>query len=138
MKNEIQVDLVIADFPCNPDEITRELGVQPRRTWLEGELVTPGLSMKRKSNGWVLSSGLDKHASYEEHVQALLAIISPNIERFASVCRRYYAEFSCAVYMYYKNGESIPWLGFDKEQTKILGDLGIAVDFDMYVLPNKH
>ena len=137
MKNEIQADLVIADFPCNPDEITRELGVQPRRTWLEGEPVTPGLSMKRKSNGWVLSSGLDKQASFEEHVKALLEKINPNIERFALVCTRYHAELSCAVYIYYNNEESTPWLGFDKEQTKALGDIGIAVDFDLYVLPGE-
>src|SRR4051794_650595 len=110
-KNKIRVDLRILEFPMHPDEITEMLGVPPRRIWLKGQPVNPRSGVINKRNGWELSSGLDKFAEFGEHVQALVDIIMPNIERFAEICNLYHAELSCAVYVYYDTDESTPWLG---------------------------
>jgi hypothetical protein len=135
MKNEVHVDFLITRFPRDPDEITKELGIQPTETWLKGDPVAIS-GEGRASNGWRLSSGLDKHAKFQEHIQALLAVIEPNIQRFVDIGSRFYTEISTAVYMYYHEDSpsSTPWVHLDKKATSVFKRIGAEVDINVYVL----
>jgi hypothetical protein len=137
MKNEIQVDLRIMEFPFHPDQITEMVGVQPTEIWLKGQRTLGSIGALLKENGWGLSSNCDRHAEFGEHIQSLIGQITPYIERFAQVSNQYYTELSCAVYIYYNNDESTPWLGFTKEEMRFFDQIGAAVDFDLYTLPGK-
>lgn len=136
-KNTIRTYLRIMDFKCPAEEITRTLGVQPTRTWREGELRSPGTIIRHKENGWELSSGISDHESFEEHTLALLRVIEPNLDAFIQMGNEYTIELSCAIRMYYGIGESTPWLGFDKHAMKVFAKIDAEVDFDLYTLPGE-
>ena len=44
MANEITMSLRIMEFPFDPSRITEEVGMEPTRTWLQGEKITPRTS----------------------------------------------------------------------------------------------
>lgn len=137
MKNEIQVDIRIVEFPCHPDLITERLGIQPTKAWLKGGSINHPNGSKYKQNGWELSSSVDKHAEFGEHIRSLIEQLKPHLERFAEVSNQYYTELSCAVYMYFDSDQSTPWLHFTKEELQFFDQIGAAVDFDLYVLPGE-
>lgn len=134
-RNQIEVSLRIVGFECQPEEITQELGIQPTKVWQKGEQRNARGIMRNKQNGWGISSGIGRHKGFEHHMDALMMLIEPHLSSFTRVCNQYHTELSCAVYMYYDNGESIPWLGFDKRAVEFLHRIGAVVDFDMYVVP---
>jgi hypothetical protein len=135
MQNRIRVDLRILGEDVDPKNLTEFLGVQPARTWLKGELVSPRSGIKFKENGWELSSGQDQHLDFEFHIRALLHKIEPNVDRFIQMCSQYHVELSCAIYIYYNNEESTPWIHFDRTAMNIFNQIGAEIDFDLYVLP---
>ena len=136
-QNEIYVKLRIVEFDCDPEDITIDLRTQPTRTWLKGELSTPKGGVRLKFNGWELSSGVDKHAGFRDHMQALLDMIEPNMERFEHVGAQYYVELACAVYIYYDTEESTPPVNFNRKEMQMLSRIGAEPHFDIYTLPSK-
>jgi len=137
MKNEIEADVRILDFPYHPDVITEQVGIQPTKTWLQGDLIRRPNGPRYKQNGWKLSSDVDKHVEFGEHIRSLIEQIKPHLERFTKISNQYYTELSCAVYMYFDSDESTPWLHFTKEELHFFDQIGAVVDFDLYVLPGK-
>src|SRR5690606_9222430 len=93
-KHEITMELRITRFECQPEEITEELGIQPRKIWRKGEPLNDKGVLRNKQNGWGVGSGLDKHSSFEEHTEALLNIIEPKLEAFTRICNQYRTELS--------------------------------------------
>lgn len=133
-KNRIQLSLNIINFNCSADDITELVKVQPTETWKVGDPIGKTL-LKRKQNMWLLSSGIIEESSFDEHVKSLLKKIKPNLDNFVKVGLLYPVELSCAVYIYGDNGESTPWIHFDKESLSIFNKVSAEVDFDLYVLP---
>jgi hypothetical protein len=137
MKHEIFLDFCIWKYEdINADEITHTLGIKPSKIYIKGEKTSPKLSILAKENGWRMSSGMDKHSSFEEHLDAILNIIEPKINLFKPFCDKYYCEFACAIYIRYNNEESIPWLHLNDRYNNLIKSLKIEFDLDLYCLPN--
>ena len=138
MKNEVVLDFVIAGYEdISHEEITNKLNVNPVKVYVKGQRKNPKFDALAKRNRWIMSSGLDKYASFENQMKAILDIIENNIELFRPFCEKYYCEFSCAIYIRYDNDESTPWVHLDARYNRVVKELNIEFDIDLYCLPNK-
>lgn len=138
MKNEVFLDFCIWNFEdITHEEITQTLGITPTRIYIKGQQVDAKFLRISKTNGWRMSSGLDTHVSFEDQMIAMLNIIEPKIDLFKPFCDNYYCEFACAIYIYYDNDESTPWLHLDHRYNELIKKLNIQFDLDLYCLPNK-
>jgi hypothetical protein len=128
MKTEIKASFGFTDFPMPPQELTKELGIEPTHSWKKGD---PGIASKlpMKNNGWELSSGLELSKDFESHLRALLDKIRPLKENFINVGKKFPTVLSCIIYIY---GEDRPYLGFESTVVKELADLNATIDIDLY------
>jgi hypothetical protein len=137
MKNEVYLDFIIADFEdITHEDITQTLNINPAWVHVKGQKRNPKFAIISKNNVWSMSSGLDKYASFEDQMNAMLDVIESKIELFRPFCEKYYCEFSCAIYIRYDNEESTPWVHLNTRYNRLLKELNIEFDVDLYCLPN--
>jgi hypothetical protein len=139
MRNEVVLDFCIWDFnDVTHDYITEQLGIMPIKLHLKGSPINPKFSQRvAKKNRWIMSCGLDKYASFESQMEAMLNLIEPKIDLFRPFCDKYYCEFSCAIFIRYDNEESTPSVHLDARYNRLIKELKIEFDVDLYCLPNK-
>jgi hypothetical protein len=138
MKHEVVLSFVIADFDdISHDKITEKIGITPIRIYIKGERKNPAFSGIAKRNRWIMGSGLDKYTSFEDQMNAMLDIIESKIDLFRPFCEKYYCEFSCAIFIRYDNEESTPSVHLDARYNRLIKELNIEFDVDLYCLPNK-
>jgi len=137
MKNEVFLDFCIWGFEdITPEQITQALGMQPTKVYIKGQKKNPKFAAVAKQNGWRMNSGLDKHASFEDQMMSILDIIEPRIDLFRPFCEKYYCEIVCAVNVYYDNDESTPSIHLDARYNRLIKELNLEFDVDLYCLPN--
>ena len=136
MKHRIYLNLAIEGFEdITHDDISRTLGMNPFKIYVKGE--------KRYStviwpeNRWIMASPLDEYSSFEDQMNATLDIIEPKIDLFKPLCEKYCCQFMCAIYLRYDNGESMPWVNLGSRYNKLIREINIGFDFDLYVFPNE-
>jgi len=130
MKTEIKINLVFFDFSMSPDDLSQKLGINATSTWRKGDqgITVP---IRKKTNGWELSSGLDKSTDFEKHIDALLAKIRPHKQQFIEMGKVLSPVLSFVVYSY---DGARPSMGFSKEAIQELAELNAEIDIDLYVL----
>lgn len=138
LKNEVDLSFCIWEFEdVSPDEISVLLGIKPFKTYLKGERKNPNFKGLSKQNGWILKPSTKKFSSFEDQLHSLLDILELKAELIKPICERYYCEFSCAVFVYYGNGQSLPSIHLDSRYNKFVKNLNIEFDIDFYCLPNE-
>lgn len=138
MQNEIVLRFCIWNFDdITHDDITTIIETAPFKIVIKGERKNPNFSAPAKHNGWILSSPVEKYASFDEQMNALLDILEPKINVLKPLCLKYDCEFSCAVFIGYNNGESTPWLHLNERYNRLIRELKIEFDVDIYCLSNK-
>jgi hypothetical protein len=138
MKNEIFLSFIIGDFDdVGHDEITQKLGISPTKIYIKGQKSNPRLLMIAKRNRWILDSGLDRYASFEDHINAMLNIIEPKADLFRPFCEKYHCEFSCAIYLRYGSEDSAPSVHLNSRYNRLIRELNIEFDVDLYCLPDS-
>lgn len=134
LKNKHYAWLLISDFDLNPDEITSQLGIEPTKTRVKGEYRLAGKKkpnqMINTSNQWILDSELPNNISIEKQIHFLLEKIRPHKQKFQEITKKYYTEFSCALYFYDAN----PGIHVDSSLLKELAELNVKLDLDIYCL----
>jgi len=139
-KNEIILSFGIFDFnDISHDEISEFLGIQPEKIRVKGEKKNPKNpdSSLITKNIWSMGSGLDKYTNFDDQMDSLLSIIESKIDLFKVICSKYHCEISCAIFVYFDNGESAPWVHLDSRYNQLIKDLNIEFDVDLYVLRNS-
>lgn len=134
MKHELDISFVLTGFDDRPEEVSRMLAVKPTQTWLRNQLIQ-NTSLRRKDNGLKIASGLPKDSGFEAHVHAIAKILMSSPEQFKQLCSKYHGQISCAIYLSFKSEESIPTIFLDKSSLKLFADLGMEIDFDLYMVP---
>lgn len=126
----IRTRLIIADFECPPEEITEILGINPTKTWLKGQPVTPKAKNTRKENAWELLIDFSpENNTVDAQVESLLSIITPNIEKFANLPSNVDIILSCVIFT---RPDGFPVIGFSKKLIKILALINADIDIDLY------
>ena len=140
MKNEVHLDFTIVDFEdITHDEITQKLGINPKTIYVKGtkKYCDSSVSTLVKRNRWIMGSHLDPYSTFEDQMNAMLDIIESKIDLFRPFCKKYHCEFSCAIFVRYDNEESTPWVHLDSRYNRLIRELNIEFDVDLYCLPNK-
>jgi len=83
-----------------------------------------------------LGCPIDEYSSFEDQMKAMLDIIEPKINLFKPICENYNCNFSCALFLRFDNGESIPSIYLDSRYNRLIKDLNIGFDVDIYCFPN--
>lgn len=139
MKNEIVLSFCIWDFnDISHDEITKVIGVKPSKIYVKGQKRNPDLPGLAKGNGWILESFFNKYAPFDDQMNYLLDILEPKILELKPICEKYYCEFSCGLFIYFDNGESIPSVHLNTRYNSIAHKLNLEFDLDIYCLPNEN
>lgn len=129
MGNEIKVRYSLSGFKCDPEEITRLVGLRPSKTWRMGDLIE-GTIRRDAENGWRIDSGLPNSSSLEEHLDRLLTLLEDKKENIAALAESCYSEVSCIVYAI----DYVPALTFEKEHLRRIVALGACIDIDLYCM----
>ncbi len=129
MPNEIYAELVITSASMRPDEITLLVGLEPTESWRTGEIFGAANVRRRKENGWVLASGLDRSKDLSQHLASLMAKIAPRSEQLRNLadCS---IEVACVLYAY----DYVPAMHFDSAIVSLVAAIGAEIDIDLYNL----
>lgn len=142
MKHQVYLNLTIADFEdVTHEEISQMLGIKPYKVYVKGQKKNPNSSSANpalvKRNCWVMGTPLDGYSTFEDQMNGMLDIIEPKINLFKPLCEKYRCEFACAIYLRYENGESIPSVYLSSRYNRLIKELNIAFDVDIYCFPNN-
>ncbi|MFI5160010.1 MAG: DUF4279 domain-containing protein [Sphingobacteriales bacterium] len=135
-KNEIHLGFCISNFnDITHNEITQMLGIQPSHVRIKGEKKNPRNpdSPLIEVNKWTMASGLDVFTDFDSQLDSILNIIESKIDLFKPLCKKYDCEFSCGLFVYRDNGESTPWVHLNSRYNKLIQELDIEFDVDLYV-----
>jgi len=137
MQNEIVLTFCIWGFTdITHDEITKSMGIMPSKIYVKGERKNPKFPGLAQVNGWLLEPMCDRFSSFEIQLKYLLQIIESKLEIVKKYCSKYTCEISCGVFIYFENGESTPSIHLDSEYNKVIKELNLEFDVDIYCLPN--
>ncbi len=131
MNAEVYAEFSLTGINLNPEEVTSKIGIQPTKTWLKDELISPKAKIRYQQNGWKLRSHLDTSDDLEEHFRVVLDQLKQGWQPLVEMCSVYDAEFCGVVYT---SGDR-PTIHFDKEILKAVLQLNAEIDVDLYVLP---
>lgn len=138
MQNEIILRFCIWGFDdLTHDEITQSLKILPSKIYIKGQKKNPKFGALAKHNGWLFEVTTDRQEPFEYQLKKLLQVIEPKADIIGDFSNRYSCEISCALFIYYDNGESIPSVHINTEYSKIVSRLNLDIDFDIYCLPNE-
>ena len=140
MRHRVYLNFTINDFEdISYEEISQRLGMNPYRIYVKGEKRNPNFPSTDpfwQGNKWIMASPFDEYHSFEDQMNDTLDIIEPKIDLFRPFCEKYRCEFSCAVYLRFDNGESIPSIYLGSRYNRLIKELNIGFDVDLYVFPN--
>ncbi len=131
MNAEIYAEFVLTGTDLNPEDVTSKVGIQPTKTWLKDDLISPKGRIRYKQNGWKLRSHLQASDDLDEHFRVVLEQLKQSWQPLVELCSIYQAEF-CGVI--YTSGDR-PVIHFDQEVLKAVLQLNAEIDVDLYVLP---
>lgn len=138
MQNEIVLRFGIWGFTdITHDDITISMGINPSKIYVKGERKNPNSKFPAfaKENGWLLEPS-DRYLPFEIQLKNLLQILESKVSIVKTYCSQYTCEISCAIFIYFENGESTPSIRLNSEYNKIIRELNLDFDFDIYCLPN--
>lgn len=129
--SEIRLRLLVSDFLCEPELISRTLCMEPDETWKSGDKVHERASNLHNENGWLLSAPFGSDTQpLNEKLRLMVALLSPNLDRFAELPDESQIGISCIVYGY----DGIPEISFSEEVVKLVSSLNAYIDVDVYDL----
>lgn len=141
MKNEVVLEFKIVGFEdVSHEYISKITGVNPAKVFIKGQKRNPSNPNGKalhKNNIWVINASLGKYASFDDQLNTLLEIIESKIEIFKIFSIKYYCEFSCALFIYSNGEESTPWLHLNSRYNRLIKELNIEFDVDIYCMTNN-
>lgn len=131
MATEIDVSLTLRGDAFEPDTVTDITSLIPTHTWRKGDLV-PGTTMKRKEDGWRISTGLVTSNDLDEQITHIIDLIAPFASKIRHVCQLLDldVDLSCVVYI----DPAVPSMSIDLNTMGMLVSVGATIDIDVYVL----
>lgn len=125
----IQVEFIITGTDILPEQITRELGISPTRTWKLGDSIQE-TQLRRKHNGWCFSIGKSERAlDLEKPLAMLIKHLLPYAQIISTLCEKHklQPEISCAIYI----SDEVPSINLCPETISHLAQLNSFLDIDI-------
>lgn len=128
MPPEIIAKFVIFGTTVTPDEITSAIGINPTQTWLIGDQIQTS-AIRRKHNGWRLSTGYLQDFDLEKYGRQLLEILLPKAEIITTFCRE--NKLECELGFTAFIIEETPIANFSEQFIADLAKLNASLDIDI-------
>jgi hypothetical protein len=134
--NQNHIILRFIDFDLDPDEITKNLALEPLSIARKGQEYFVGPKRMKKiweSNHWDYEIKTKTNDFIGETVNLFFdEIIAPRINEIKEISQKSRITRLILVQYYYTGCN--PGYGFEKEQVKILADINAEIDMDIYCL----
>ena len=128
---EHHVYFAVFGFTEAPEAISALAGTEADEVWRRGEAYSELMpDARRTENRWIISSGLDEHASHSEHFRALLARLAALRETLPRLQQRY--RCGIGVSHYYFMDE--PTFYLPAELRAGFRQLGLPISFNQLAL----
>jgi Domain of unknown function (DUF4279) len=126
----VYVKLLISHFECEPEQITKILGLSPHRTWIKGDKITPKSSRCYKFNGWWIATPQSsiQETSLEKQIDLLMSIVEPAIDSFKNLPENIEVEVGCHFYV---NDPKRLVLGISNKAIQIMAKIDAYLDIDL-------
>lgn len=130
--DEISARLVITGFACDPQHITKLLGIQPDAIWRIGDALSFISERKRTDNGWVIVSKISNTVDLDAHITAILEAVGNAKSRFKKLPQGSTVYLSCGITV--NRGPGGPSIVFSPQMVASLAELGAEIGIDIYCL----
>ena len=133
MTEECHVYFAVFGFDAEPMEITLLAGIEPDVCWSRGDPITPLMpDARHRQARWLLSSGLDRYASHQDHFEKLYYRLHRLGDRLTLMRSRYRSGLGVSQYFFFEDARFyLP--------DSLIADyeaLGIPLSFDQLGLDN--
>jgi hypothetical protein len=133
--NDVNLSFCIWDYEdITHEDITKTLGLNPYRIYVKGKPKDPKFNRISKRNGWIYGAPYHNGDSFEEQVNKILDALEPKIPILQEYAKKYYCEFSCAVFLM-NNEESTPWVHLTKRYNAFIREVDARFDLNFYRPP---
>ena len=123
---KVYVSYEIRGFDFHPNDITKEIGLNPTEMWQKGDKLT---SIHAKDNFWSVGSGLEVTESIEKQLEALAKKLTPYADRAAPLAKKYNSMIRVAA----TYSDYYPGIVMSPELLADLSQLGAQLDLDINV-----
>jgi hypothetical protein len=121
--------LVISGDSFEPDEISRELGLNPTTCGRKGEIRNASRVTKPRRNSiWILKCALDDHFPLQDHLRRLLDQLESKRETIGEISKRYKTELWCG----YSSESGQGGCTFDAALIARVASMGVPLILDLY------
>ena len=132
--DEIKAELLVLDYDCEPDEITKALNLEPTRIIHKGDIKRADPTGARPpllydKNAWVLEFDAVHTAVVEDHILVLLQKLAPQKDSINALAGKYYVELS--IYGFNPHASRLA-IHLNKETIRLAAELDINLDIDIY------
>ncbi len=128
----VRVSLRVLGDSLEPEEVSALLGCPPTREARKGDKIlgkSGGASDSVEPTGaWILDSPLSEKAEVEDHLEALLAPLSNDMDEWSNLTDGASASILCSVFLdQYNEGFEL-----SPRAAKSLAERGLVIAFDIY------
>jgi len=132
MKPAIRVHFQLTwdEDQITPEEISNHLGITPSKTWLTGDSIR-GTGLRRKHNGWSLSTKRCRTYDLDEQIILLMVKILPKSREITQLIKKYnlIGEVACHVDVV----DVTPSINFKPDLLSQLAGLGVYLDINLVI-----
>ncbi len=122
----------VADFACDPGEVTKLLQIEPTSFQRKGDAGRNGLPVK--SSLWEIQDDSPRNDHFfENHLESILAKIEPSTPAILRISEQSSVGINCVGYFEGCN----PGFEISPNLLKRLGALGLTLGFDLYAFPES-
>lgn len=138
MRNYVSLSFAIWDFnDINHDDLVEKIALIPDKVYIKGNKKHLKSNAVWEENGLIFHAPNLKFSSFEEQMESFLGILEERVDVLHSICSKYHCEFSCAVFIYFDNGESTPSIHLNNRYNNFIQKLDVKFDLDLYILSNE-
>jgi hypothetical protein len=123
------VSLRLFGDDLDPAEVTTLLGTQPTEARKKGEIIDQSrYHLQARTGSWILRSRLDRSTLLAKQIEALLDLVTSDIEVWRKLTNRYSVDLFCGVFLDEDNR------GFDLPSQLVvrLAERGLSIGVDIY------
>lgn len=110
------------------EQITALVGLKPTRFYLKGDPLSARSSQLRRTNAWLLMSGVAEDQGVDVHLVCLLDLIEPKADMLRSLCPMCKVDLFCGFSSTHGQGGTV----LDKDLLGRLSALGLDLKIDLY------
>jgi hypothetical protein len=112
-----------------PDEISRDLHLQPTNSGIKGELPSKyPRARPLRTSIWILDSPLDEHLPLQHHLKWFFEALEPKLDVVHAITKQHDVKLVCG----YSSEHGQGGCTFDTSLLRRLSNLGVSLVLDLY------